>query len=179
MENWKDVKGYEKYQISNLGRVKSLDKIVKCRNGFRSVKERIMKLNISGNYTSIQLGNKSKTELVHRLVALAFIENNENKPCVNHINGIKTDNRVENLEWVTYSENNIHAINVLKIDLKKINKENFKRCEEQHLSKLKINEVKAIRLEYKKGLGIALGKKYNVSQTTILNIIHNKIWVNI
>lgn len=97
-EVWKDIKGYPGYQISNYGRVWS------------AKRNRYMKpvANNSG-YLQIKLiavNGKRKGELVHRLVALHFIDNPDNKPEVNHINHIRDDNRAENLEWVTKSENN-------------------------------------------------------------------------
>ena len=113
-EIWKDIKGYEgKYQISNLGRVKSLQ-----RNGRP---ERILRLNLIKGYAYTTLsngsrGNKKKLK-VHRLVAEAFIPNPHNKPEVNHIDGNKLNNNVDNLEWVTHQENCKHAV---KLGLRKI-----------------------------------------------------------
>lgn len=106
-EVWKDIEGYEgKYQISNLGRVKALD-------FKRTKKERIMKphINTSG-YLAINLykNAKFKTYRIHRLIAQAFISNPENKPCINHIDGNKLNNSIDNLEWCTHRENTIHAI---------------------------------------------------------------------
>jgi hypothetical protein len=105
-EIWKDVFGYEsKYQISNFGKVRSLiygKKII------------LSPANING-YKQVGLSYKGKTNkfYVHRLVLIAFIENTENKKEVNHINGVKNDNRVSNLEWCTPKENMKHRNDVL------------------------------------------------------------------
>lgn len=114
MEIWKPVKNYENlYEVSNLGRVKSLTRFVDSNR--YEIKEIIKKpyYNKSIGYYSISLWKNGiqHTWTVHRLVAEAFIENPDKLPCINHKNGRKLDNRVNNLEWCTYKENNNHAIN--------------------------------------------------------------------
>lgn len=109
-EIWRDVKGYEGlYQVSSEGRVKSL----KRKNSLgRTIEERILKPVVVGRgYLQVDLytGGKMKRFYVHRLVCEVFHENPENKPEVNHINEIKTDNRACNLEWCTRIENCNHG----------------------------------------------------------------------
>lgn len=113
-EFWRPVVGYEaKYEISSLGRVKSLPK---KQNGYN---ERLLKQIVNPfGYVYVMLSGK-RHMFVHRLVAEAFILNHSKKPFVNHINGVKDDNYWANLEWCTASENRKHAF---RIGLQKVNK---------------------------------------------------------
>ena len=113
-EVWRDVVGYEGlYQMSDQGRVKSLERKVRhWRGGERIQKERILKP-ITDHYgyqvVNLYTGGKQKMLSVHRLVCQAFHENPDNKPQVNHIDENKTNNCANNLEWCTYEENNNHG----------------------------------------------------------------------
>ena len=106
-EEWRDVEGYEgKYQVSNWGNVRSLN-----YNNMGFANNLKPNDKITGGYLCVYLrkNNKTKQYKIHRLVAETFIPNFENKLCVNHIDGNKLNNNVDNLEWCTSSENNKHA----------------------------------------------------------------------
>lgn len=113
---WKDINGYEgQYEISNLGEVKTLTRQVKGKAGLRTLRERLLKLQVDKQgYICVQLSNDCfmKMHKVHRLVATAFIPNPYNKKTVNHKDGNKANNHFQNLEWNTQLENNLHAIKI-------------------------------------------------------------------
>lgn len=117
-EIWKDIKGYEgKYQVSNLGRVKSLSRMKYMgSSGYRLMPEKILKQANKRGYQTVVLcnDNEHKTTGVHRLVALSFIPNPKNLPQVNHIDENKCNNNVDNLEWVTCKENINHGTSLIK-----------------------------------------------------------------
>jgi hypothetical protein len=119
-EEWKDIEGYENlYQVSNLGRVKSLERYEESNSfiGVRRRGERILKPIIKpSGYLQVALSknSKAKTFTVHRLVAQAFIPNPENKPCIDHVNTNPSDNRLENLRWCTHKENSNNPLTVQK-----------------------------------------------------------------
>lgn len=176
-EIWKDIIGYEGlYQISNLGRVKSLEKTVKVGKQYNRFPEKILSnkcLDKNGyNIFSANKDGLQKTLKVHREVAKCFIPNPENKPQVNHINGIKNDNRVENLEWCTNRENINHAyFNKLCVAAK------GSKC---GASKYKEDDILKIRKMAENGIlhkDIAI--MYKMSKKNVHNIINRKSWNHI
>jgi predicted XRE-type DNA-binding protein len=167
MEIWKKIEGFENYEVSNYGRLKVNLKFRKYRN-YQSKFLNPSKDKDGYFRTALTKDNKKFMKTIHRLVAESFIKNTENKPCVNHINGVKTDNRIENLEWCTIKENNIHAI---KLGL------SFQHGgEKHHMSKLKENQVLEIIQNKNNLTQKQLSEFYGISQTQISRIINKKRW---
>lgn len=164
-EIWKPVVGYENdFLISNKGRLKR----IKTGN--------ILKSNLVGKgYLAccVSLGdrNNKKSFKIHQLVAQVFIDNPDNKPIINHIDGNKLNNSIENLEWCTYSENTQHAYdnNLMTIY----------RGEDIKTSKLTEKEVLEIRDYYGRLSSRKVAKLYNVNKNAILNIWNRKSWKHI
>lgn len=175
MEIWKDIKGYEGlYQVSDLGRVKSLPKL--CGRVFR--KERILKQSFtSDGYLRVRLlhYDKDVTRTVHRLVMDHFQPNDNSKMTVNHIDGDKTNNKLSNLEWIDRGEQMVHAY---KLGLKKAKR----GCSNRH-AKLTAEDVRYIRRVYKRQSTefgtVALAKKFGVTNVVIGKVVRGETYKDV
>lgn len=168
VEIWKDISGYEGlYQVSNKGRVKSTG----GRHGGFSC-DIILKSHFQKGYHKLRLykDNTWHNFLVHRLIAIAFIPNPYNKPYINHINGNRSDNRIENLEWCTQKENIVHAhlLNLCPI----------RNGESIGTSKLKEFEAIEVYKLYhsKKYTNAQIAKMFNIDPTNVSTIGLRKSW---
>lgn len=165
MKEWRHIKGYEGlYVISNKGEVISLFTHKLLKPSIKNYK------NGYAGYT-LYKNDKHTQFLAHRLVAQNFIDNPECKPEVNHINGNKLDNSVENLEWCTRFENQQHAVkNGLQA-----------KGERQHLSKITPDEVRVMRRIYNKKefSSHRLAKIFSLHQTSVSDILSFRTWKHI
>lgn len=176
LDYWKDIEGYEGlYSVSYCGKVRSLDRhrVGVCgRVGFK--KGRILKPGASTKgylYVVLYKNRKQKNKAVHRLVGKAFVTNPHNYQCINHKSGIKTDNRVENIEWCTYSQNNQHAYFTGLKTAKGEKNKNSKLIGKQ------VIEIKMLLLHGFKNSEIC--RKYGVRNNTISNIKTGRAWKHI
>jgi hypothetical protein len=154
------IKGYEDYGITKSGKIWSYPKYF--RKGL------FLKFSKRNGYYFLRLtkNKKQKNICIHRLMAETFIPNPENKPCINHKNGIKTDNRIENLEWCTNKENSTHAV-----------KYGLMSFGEHHgLSKLRDEDVYFIINSIGKITTRTMATMLNVSEVTINNVKSGRSW---
>jgi hypothetical protein len=172
-EIWKPIPGYEGlYEVSNHGRVQSLERRVPHgRNGSQRIRGRILRLQKhKGGYQAVQLwrDNTMRRPLVHTVVAAAFIGPAPDDHDVNHIDGVKTNNGSDNLEYLTRSQNNSHAY---ATDLKASG-------ERHRWSKLTADQVLEIRrLKKEQGLGCRrLARGFGVTKNTITLILNGTNW---
>jgi len=183
-EIWKDIIGYEGYyEVSNLGNVRSLDRLVNKPNKTSYIRKGKLcnqsKSNLGYMTVGFTVNNVKTNKYVHRLVAEAFILNINNKPQVNHIDCDKENNDVNNLEWCTNSENHIHAT---KNGLNKLHLHRVAYSGEENgrslLNKEQVLEIKQKYIPYKYSAK-KLSKEYNVSESCITHILNNTSWKEI
>lgn len=175
-DRFKLIKNFEKYSACLDGHIYSNDY---NHTGKRKVlKECIDKDGYP--YIRFVIKGKCYKKMVHRLIAETFIENIDNKPQVNHINGNKTDNRVENLEWVTAKENINHAYKVLgKKPTEKMIQDFTKRSVGINNPKAKIDyrTARIIRKDREKGIMLKIiARKFDISISQVSAICNNKVW---
>lgn len=178
-EVWKQIEGIQGYLVSNLGRIKSI-KREKIRNNGKplTIPERIVRgSKDTKGYLQLDVKQDGKRiiKFIHRIVAETFIPNPDNKQQVNHIDGNKLNNSVENLEWVTCEENIHHAWE------KKLNKP--LQGEKHGNAKLTDEQVRYIRKHYiprdKEYGASALGRKFGTTIAPIYQVIHGKGWKHV
>lgn len=170
-ERWRDIPGYEGvYQASNLGRIRRIGVVRGA-----PPKEFIKQYKHKTGYMIVKLSMKSKgkNKKVHRLVMLAFTDRHDPSLIVNHIDGNKCNNRLDNLEWCTHKENISHAMLTLKVCYG-----NHTHGESSPSSILKTESVKKIRELHAAGghTRLSLSRLFNVSKSTIGQIVNRKTW---
>lgn len=177
-EIWKDIQNYEGlYRISNYGNLMSLDRVINRNNNLYNRKSKILKKSVdSTGYEIIGLTKDSKTKSykVHRLVGIHFIDNNNDKPCINHKDGNKLNNHIDNLEWSTYSENTKHAI-INKLSNPKFPVLKGESNGNSLLTQEQVNEIREKYIPFKYSVK-KLSLEYNVSESCIYHIINNTSW---
>ena len=175
VEIWKPIDGYEgRYEASTLGRIRSIDFVDHA--GRKHAGKVITQYESPSGYMSVRLFCRGVRyhKTVHRLVATTFIANHENKSDVNHINGDKHDNRIENLEWSTRSENILHSFRVLK---RRKGQPPWKGKSCPYTRKLTDEQVRAIRKDKRNRSVIA--NEYGVSKATIYRVLNGECYKHV
>lgn len=171
MENWKKINSYEGiYEVSDLGNIRSLKR--------KGTSGKILCSHDNGmGYLRVKLtkNNKEKRTMLHRIIANTFIPNPLLLNTVNHKNGIKNDNRIENLEWCTQSENINHAIRIgLKTYKSGVDILNSKLTNDKVIAIRRLSKIKKGKINMTK-----LGLKLNVSQSVISRVIKYETYKNV
>lgn len=178
-EQWKDIPDFlNLYMASNFSRIRRCNSLIPIVNSVRYADynriatSKIMKQRINNHgYLTVNLTKErySCPRYVHRLIASAFVLNPDKKPQVNHINGIKHDNRIENLEWCTHLENHQHAADIGLMPT----------GENHHGAMLTEDDIKFIREKYVHGNAPAIAEILGIHRSTVLQIYHRKTWTHI
>ncbi len=190
-EEWRPVKGWEQfYEVSDLGQVRSKDRVFfriwsqrrgphrepyQVRKSGRMLKQALA----SNGYKTVGLsdldgGRATRPVCVHRLVAEAFIPNPNNKRQVNHLDGVKTNNAVRNLEWVTAQENGNHSYYVLGNQF--LTRRRGSECGSAKLHETDITKIKELLPRFPHGV---IAKQFGVHRTLIQLISAGKIWKHV
>lgn len=180
LEEWRHVPGYEgEFEASSFGRVRSVARRVRTRgeNKYRWIKSRIVGKNIgtSGYHRVTVCARKHQHESVHRMVAMAFVPNPCSLPCINHIDGDKTNNVPSNLEWCTHAYNMRHAFNTGLTPRKRL-----KKGDGSIASKLTSDDVREIKQRIRNGERVSdIANEYPVSKSALFEIKAGRSWGHI
>jgi len=170
-EEWRDVPNFEGYQVSSLGKIRGIDRLKQGRSGLRLTRgQELKQVPNKKGYPEVRLRkNGTHTRLVHKLVSSAFLVKSEGQTQINHINGVKTDNSVINIEWVTQSENQKHAY--------KLGLQPSRAGEGNSRATITDKDVTKLKLLYNSGKTTKeVSELIGVNLSIIRQIIYRKSW---
>lgn len=170
-EEWRDVPNFEGYQVSSLGKIRGIDRLKQGRSGLRLTRgQELKQVPNKKGYPEVRLRkNGTHTRLVHKLVSSAFLVKSEGQTQINHINGVKTDNSIINLEWVTQSENQKHAY--------KLGLQPTRAGESNNKATITDKDVTKLKLLYNSGKTTKeVSELIGVNLSIIRQIIYGQSW---